>query len=149
MDTDTFHPKEPDAADTAREASGARVYPRQTRIHPSVPKLDVNGGTVALDGMGPWWSTTTGLSRITNWSKLTEREREATQRRIAKRNAERLERLRAKKNEQARQARYARRFFIRHGFMRRLRKPDDARLPRARCASSRGNSGVPRRAAQR
>jgi hypothetical protein len=103
VDTDTFHPKEPDAADTAREAVGGEGLPApDPNGDPSVPKLDVNGGTVALDGMGPVVVNDDGsLSRITNWSKLTEREREVTQRRIAKRNAERLERLRAKENEQA------------------------------------------------
>jgi hypothetical protein len=62
----------------------------------------VNGGTIAMDAMGPVVVNDDGsLSRITNWGKLTEREREVTQRRIAKRNAERLERLRAKENERA------------------------------------------------
>ena len=103
VDTDTFHPKELDAADTAREAVGGEGLPApDPNGDPSVPKLDVNGGTVAMDAMGPVVVNDDGsLSRITNWSKLTEREREVTQRRIAKRNAERLERLRAKENEQA------------------------------------------------
>ena len=39
------------------------------------------------------------LSRIMNWSKMTDREREVTQRRIAKRNKDRLEKLRAAEAE--------------------------------------------------
>jgi hypothetical protein len=103
VDTDTFHPKEPDPADTAREAVGGEGLPApDPNGDPSVPKLDVNGGTIAMDAMGPVVVNDDGsLSRITNWGKLTEREREVTQRRIAKRNAERLERLRAKENERA------------------------------------------------
>ena len=101
VDTDTFHPNEPDIADTAREAVGGEGLPApDANGDPSVPKLDVNGGAVTMDAMGPVVVNDDGsLSRITNWSKLTEREREVTQRRIAKRNAERLERLRAKENE--------------------------------------------------
>ena len=34
-----------------------------------------------------------------NWSKMTDREREVTQRRIAKRNKDRLEKLRAAEAE--------------------------------------------------
>ena len=97
VDTDTFHPKEADPADTALEAVGGEGLPAPDPSgDPSVPKLDVNGGTIAFDAMGPVVVNDDGsLSRISNWSKLTERERETTQRRIAKRNAERLERLRA------------------------------------------------------
>jgi predicted Fe-S protein YdhL (DUF1289 family) len=36
------------------------------------------------------------LSRITNWPQMTDREREVTQRRIAKRNTERRNKLLAR-----------------------------------------------------
>ena len=40
------------------------------------------------------------LSRIMNWPRMTEREKEVTQRRIAKRNKERLEKLRAEEEKE-------------------------------------------------
>lgn len=105
VDTDTFHPKEPDPADTAREAVGGEGLPApDPNGDPSIPKLDVNGGTIAMDAMGPVVVNEDGsLSRIANWPMLTDREKEVTQRRIAKRNKERLDRLReaAKENERA------------------------------------------------
>ena len=69
----------------------------------SVPKLDINSGeSIAMDAMGPVVVNDDGsLSRIANWPMLTDREKEVTQRRIAKRNNERLDRLRqaAKEND--------------------------------------------------
>ena len=96
--TGTVLPNEPDSDDVARKAVGGEGLPAPDPNggSPDIPKLDVNGGSVKLDGLGPVVVNHDGsLSRITNWPQLTEREREVTQRRIAKRNGERLERLRA------------------------------------------------------
>jgi predicted Fe-S protein YdhL (DUF1289 family) len=60
-------------------------------------KLDVRtGARVALDGLGPIVVGADGtMSRITNWTSLSERERETALRRLAKRNNERLEALKS------------------------------------------------------
>ncbi len=57
-------------------------------------KLDVRtGARVALDGLGPIVVGADGtMSRITNWTSLSERERETA---LAKRNNERLEALKS------------------------------------------------------
>lgn len=53
------------------------------------------GETVALDGLGPLVvQEDCTVKRITNWDKMTERERDATTRRLSARNAERLGRCR-------------------------------------------------------
>ena len=132
VDTDTFHPREADPADVARVsprpfpsplvpleissnppetrpisqvAQGGEGLPAPSGDDASVPKLDINSGeSIAMDAMGPVVVNDDGsLSRIANWPMLTDREKEVTQRRIAKRNKERLDRLReaAKENERA------------------------------------------------
>ena len=60
-------------------------------------KLDVQtGARVALDGLGPIVVGVDGtMSRISNWTALSERERETALRRLAKRNNERLEALKS------------------------------------------------------
>lgn len=60
-------------------------------------KLDVQtGARVALDGLGPIVVGVDGtMSRISNWTALSERERETALRRLAKRNKERLEALKS------------------------------------------------------
>ena len=54
--------------------------------------LDVaTGEPVTLDAMGPVVVNTDGtLSRITNWDRMEEQERDVVKRRICKRNVERL-----------------------------------------------------------
>lgn len=58
----------------------------------SLITLDVSTGqAVTLDHLGPVVVNTDGtLARITNWTQLSEQERNVTKRRIAKRNIERL-----------------------------------------------------------
>lgn len=81
------------------------LYSYQPRPHPRRPRVSV--GTFSLfprasllhPSDDPYRSRAVNedgtLSRIMNWSKMTDREREVTQRRIAKRNKDRLDRLRA------------------------------------------------------
>ena len=59
-------------------------------------ELDVTtGAPKALDALGPIVVNSDGtLARIANWSEMTEKEQQVTQRRIAKRNLERLKELR-------------------------------------------------------
>lgn len=58
--------------------------------------LEVGGEAVALTEMGPIVINADGsLARISNWSEMSEREREVTKKRITKRNAERLALLRS------------------------------------------------------
>lgn len=60
---------------------------------PSTPVLDISGGdsTVSLDAMGPVVVNKDGtVSRVTNWGKMTEMERETTLRVLGKRNKQRL-----------------------------------------------------------
>ena len=71
-----------------RVSVGTFSFPRVSLIHPSHDPD--RSRAVNEDGT---------LSRIMNWSKMTDREREVTQRRIAKRNKDRLEKLRAAEAE--------------------------------------------------
>ncbi|KAH8175678.1 hypothetical protein LIA77_04096 [Sarocladium implicatum] len=60
---------------------------------PSTPVLDISGGdsTVSLDAMGPVVVNKDGtVSRVTNWGKMTEIEKETTLRVLGKRNKQRL-----------------------------------------------------------
>ena len=88
---------------SSQVARGGEGLPAPSGDDASVPKLDINSGeAIAMDAMGPVVVNDDGsLSRIANWPMLTDREKEVTQRRIAKRNNERLDRLReaAKENE--------------------------------------------------
>lgn len=60
-----------------------------------VPKLAV-GGKLVFDTLGPIIINSDGTTRrITNWDKLTEREREWTLRKIRQRNNERRDKLEA------------------------------------------------------
>lgn len=61
-------------------------------------KLDINGQgtTVSLDHLGPIVVNQDGtMSRISNWDKMTEIEKQNTMRIIGKRNKQRLEALKA------------------------------------------------------
>ena len=60
--------------------------------------LDVSTGeAVTLDSMGPVVVNSDGtLSRITNWSQMSEQEQSVTKRRISKRNIERLKEFAAR-----------------------------------------------------
>ena len=85
VDTDTFHPRDPDAADVAQVATpgdGRSYGLPEPSGDESVPQLDVRtGATVAMDAMGPVVVNDDGsLSRIANWGKMTDREKEVTQR---------------------------------------------------------------------
>ncbi|KAI1434982.1 hypothetical protein GGR50DRAFT_694639 [Xylaria sp. CBS 124048] len=62
------------------------------------PTLEVGGDAVRLDTLGPMIVNKDGtLSRVQNWDKMEEFEREATLRIIGKRNKVRLAALRAEK----------------------------------------------------
>lgn len=63
---------------------------------PSANDADATKLDVALDGLGPIVVGVDGtMSRISNWTALSERERETALRRLAKRNNERLEALKS------------------------------------------------------
>lgn len=100
VDTDTFHPRDPAPADCAEVAGSSQVL--------ALPApCDAAGGggrgiqlglgeSVQMDHVGPMVVGQDGsLSRIANWDKLNEREREIALRRITARNRERLAELRA------------------------------------------------------
>ncbi|EIM22714.1 hypothetical protein WALSEDRAFT_63343 [Wallemia mellicola CBS 633.66] len=58
------------------------------------PTLEVNGGSVSLDHLGPMVVNSDGtLSRINNWEGLSQIEKDKTLRLIVKRNRQRLESL--------------------------------------------------------
>jgi hypothetical protein len=68
----------------------------------SHPVLDVSsgGGTISLDAMGPIVVNRDGtISRVQNWSKMTEIEKENTLRVLGKRNQQRLATLRAENGQ--------------------------------------------------
>jgi hypothetical protein len=62
--------------------------------------LEVGGGSVSLDEMGPVIVHTDGsISRISNWAEMSERERAVAARRISARNAGRIASLKASSAE--------------------------------------------------
>ncbi|CEL02503.1 hypothetical protein ASPCAL03672 [Aspergillus calidoustus] len=64
-------------------------------------QLDVNGGGVKLDHLGPLVVNADGtLSRISNWAQMTEIERRNTLRVLGKRNKERMDALKANQEEE-------------------------------------------------
>jgi hypothetical protein len=70
--------------------------------HNSTTQLDMSNGdaSVKLDHLGPMVVNVDGtLSRISNWDKMMDIEKENTLRIIVKRNQARLESLRAKEKE--------------------------------------------------
>ncbi|KAK3265947.1 hypothetical protein CYMTET_25403 [Cymbomonas tetramitiformis] len=98
VDTDTFHPRDPDADDHVQKSHSEQVcgLPAPEGSSLGGPTDLSAGGSVALDHLGPIVVNEDGsLSRIANWPNMTEREQEVTKRRITKRNNERLERLKA------------------------------------------------------
>jgi hypothetical protein len=69
--------------------------------HSSTTQLDMSNGdaSVKLDHLGPMVVNVDGtLSRISNWDKMADIEKENTLRIIKKRNQARLEALRAKED---------------------------------------------------
>lgn len=67
----------------------------------SAPVLDISGGggTVSLDALGPVVVNKDGtVSRVTNWAKMTEIEKENTLRILGKRNKQRLTALKEAEN---------------------------------------------------
>ncbi|KAI9223944.1 hypothetical protein BC828DRAFT_402710 [Blastocladiella britannica] len=66
---------------------------QDTATQPSAPvNIEVGGAAVQLDHLGPMVINTDGtVSRIANWAEMSEFERKATMRVIAKRNRERRE----------------------------------------------------------
>ncbi|KAL6871207.1 hypothetical protein J3F83DRAFT_646461 [Trichoderma novae-zelandiae] len=86
---------------TSSEQPSAESVPRNALPAPSssedIPTLDVSGSgsTVKLDALGPLVVNVDGtMSRIANWAKMADIERENTLRIIGKRNQERLAALR-------------------------------------------------------
>ncbi|KAA1466822.1 hypothetical protein DENSPDRAFT_831715 [Dentipellis sp. KUC8613] len=77
-----------------KEVKGLLPAPEPTSGDSSVPKLDISGDTIAsmkYDALGPLVVNSDGtLSRITNWPKMTESERERTIRVLAARNQIRI-----------------------------------------------------------
>ena len=70
--------------------------------HNSATQLDMSNGDVSikLDHLGPMVVNVDGtMSRISNWDKMADIEKENTLRIIGKRNKARLEVLRAKEGE--------------------------------------------------
>ncbi|KAE9372534.1 hypothetical protein N431DRAFT_457243 [Stipitochalara longipes BDJ] len=70
--------------------------------HNSTTQLDMSNGDVSikLDHLGPMVVNVDGtMSRISNWDKMADIEKENTLRIIGKRNKARLEVLRAKEKE--------------------------------------------------
>jgi hypothetical protein len=69
-----------------------------------VQTITVDGVGVKLDRLGPIIINTDGtMTRIANWTQMTEGERQTALRRIAKRNRERREQLRLQKEAQEQQ----------------------------------------------
>ena len=109
MARDAHAAADPAAADTATAypaTDTAAAPPTDTAAAPPTPMLALpapeditslmtlncaTGEPVVLDHFGPVVVNSDGtLSRITNWERMDEREREVAKRRIAKRNIERL-----------------------------------------------------------
>eukprot|EP00667_Euglena_gracilis_P030466 EG_transcript_42135 len=92
--------------DTTRPPTGLKHHSAPTPALPPVPEgggaataLEVNGGAVKLDALGPMVVGVDGtLQRIANWNAMTKKEQAATLRIIAARNRERRERLAAQQS---------------------------------------------------
>lgn len=69
--------------------------PERLRREPGARSLELGGASVSLDALGPVVVNTDGtMARIANWSDMTPREQERTQRLLAARNNVRLATLR-------------------------------------------------------
>jgi len=79
VDTDTFHPRDDPPGDRAQVAQPSQVLPLPAPEEASlggVPQLGL-GERVQMDHLGPMVIGEDGrVSRIANWDKLTDRERE-------------------------------------------------------------------------
>lgn len=75
--------------------------PADSAADGSSPTLEVGGSALRLDHLGPLVVNADGtLSRISNWEKMADIERENTLRILGKRNQMRLAKLRAAKSDE-------------------------------------------------
>jgi hypothetical protein len=87
-------PQQSDIGDISSDSGGDRGEP--------TTRLEVDGDAVKLDHLGPIIVNEDGtMRRIVNWDLLTEREKQATFKRIAARNKKRVDALKEKMPEQA------------------------------------------------
>lgn len=98
IDSDSFHPRGPDAegGNAQDPASNGAPLALPAPEDAEAIKLDMSKGDgVKLDALGPLVVNVDGsLSRIANWNKMAEIERQNTLRILGKRNKERLANLR-------------------------------------------------------
>ena len=78
------------AANAGRDSDIPQLPPSSASLAQQQQQVEVGGGPVTLDSLGPVVVNTDGsISRINNWSSMSEIEKQATKRIIGKRNEER------------------------------------------------------------
>ncbi|KAL7944469.1 hypothetical protein V8C42DRAFT_326859 [Trichoderma barbatum] len=99
MNSDSQPPSQQDSSSSSpsAEPSSRKTLPAPGSNSENVTTLDVSGSgtTVKLDALGPMVVNVDGtMSRISNWDKMADIEKENTLRIIGKRNQQRLAALR-------------------------------------------------------
>ncbi|KAI0518363.1 hypothetical protein F5B22DRAFT_645127 [Xylaria bambusicola] len=93
---DTSNPKSEGNNETQSEPQSTPSLPALPAAGDAAPTLEVDGAALRLDHLGPLVVNEDGtLSRIANWEKMADIERENTLRILGKRNQMRLAKLRA------------------------------------------------------
>lgn len=102
MSTATFS-SNPEPEPTSDSTAPKKPLALPEAPHNSATQLDMSNGdaSIKLDHLGPMVVNVDGtMSRISNWDKMADIEKENTLRIIGKRNRERLEFLKAKEGAQ-------------------------------------------------
>ena len=102
MSSTTYSSSTPDAEPEPTPSDPKKPLALPEAPHNSTTQLDMSNGDVSikLDHLGPMVVNVDGtMSRISNWDKMADIEKENTLRIIGKRNKARLEVLRAKEVE--------------------------------------------------
>jgi hypothetical protein len=99
MSSTTYSSSNPEPEPTLDSTTPKKPLALPAAPHNSTTQLDMSNGDVSikLDHLGPMVVNVDGtMSRISNWEKMADIEKENTLRIIGKRNQERLAALRAK-----------------------------------------------------
>jgi hypothetical protein len=99
MSSTTYSSSNSDPESTSDSTTPKKPLPLPAAPHNSTTQLDISSGDVSikLDHLGPMVVNVDGtMSRISNWDKMADIEKENTLRIISKRNRERLDALKAK-----------------------------------------------------
>ena len=99
MSSTTYSSSNPDPEPSTDSTTPKKPLALPAASHNSTTQLDISNGdaSIKLDHLGPMVVNVDGtMSRISNWDKMADIEKENTLRIISKRNRERLDALKAK-----------------------------------------------------